>query len=344
MIQTYLLTLLAPLVGGGNSLINSRLENGYFFSKDYTTVLKGLCCLIVIYVHVKEPYVNRLQDAIGSFAYVCVTLFFLISAYGMMLSVERKKDYLRNFWRNRLVALLIPAFLINVMSFLLGIVNRGVYSVSTLYELNGYVAVLMQWCLWFYIVLWCKEKWFSGKKILTDWILIAGVVVSSLCLYLLVNADVSAEAGWCFERMGLAWGVLLYRYFDRIVAWMDEHRLVKAIILTFVGGVLGIAYLKFKPVYFWGAYLLKILLGVDLIALLFTATSNRRFGDKVSLWLGNISYEVYLSHGIVMAALALWLPQSISSGLFILLTVIVALALSTIIHSVGKPIVSRLRV
>jgi len=332
------------LLGGGNSLIHSRLEKGCFFSKDYTTVLKGLCCIIVIYVHIKEPYVNTLQDAIGSFAYICVTLFFLISAYGMMLSVERKKDYLRNFWRNRFVALLIPAFLINVLSFLLGIVNRGVYFVSTLYELNSYVAVLMQWCLWFYIVLWCKEKWFSGKKILTDWILIAGVVVSSLCLYLLVNADVSAEAGWCFERTGLAWGVLLYRYFDRIVAWMDEHRLVKVIILTFVGGVLGIAYLKFKPVYFWGAYLLKIILGVALITLLFTATSNRRFGDKVSLWLGNISYEVYLSHGMVMGALTLWLPQSISSGLFILLTVIVTLALSTIIHFVGKPIVSRLRV
>jgi len=344
MIQTYLLTLLTPFAGGGNSLIHSRLEKGCFFSKDYTTVLKGLCCIIVIYVHIKEPYVNTLQDAIGSFAYICVTLFFLISAYGMMLSVERKKDYLRNFWRNRFVALLIPAFLINVLSFLLGIVNRGVYFVSTLYELNSYVAVLMQWCLWFYIVLWCKEKWFSGKKILTDWILIAGVVVSSLCLYLLVNADVSAEAGWCFERTGLAWGVLLYRYFDRIVAWMDEHRLVKVIILTFVGGVLGIAYLKFKPVYFWGAYLLKIILGVALITLLFTATSNRRFGDKVSLWLGNISYEVYLSHGMVMGALTLWLPQSISSGLFILLTVIVTLALSTIIHFVGKPIVSRLRV
>lgn len=344
MIQTYLLTLLAPLVGGGNSLIHSKLENGHFFSKNYTTVLKGLCCLIVIYVHVKEPYVNTLQDAIGSFAYVCVTLFFLVSAYGMMLSAERKKDYLRNFWRNRLVALLIPAFLINMVSFGLGIVNRGEYAVSALYQLNSYVAVLLQWCLWFYIVMWCKGRWFPEKKVLTDWILMAGVIVSSLYLYFFVDADVSAEAGWCFERMGLAWGILLYRYFDRIVAWMDEHRLMKVIILTIVGGVLGVAYLKFKPVYFWGAFLLKIILGAALITLLFTVTSNRKFNDRVSLWLGNISYEVYLSHGIVMGALALWLPQTIDSGLFILLTVIVTLALSSIIHSFGKPIVSRLRV
>ena len=320
------------------------MQDGQFFSKDYTTVLKGLCCLIVIYVHVKKPYGNTLQDAIGSFAYVCVTLFFLVSAYGMMLSVERKKDYLRNFWRNRLVALLIPAFLINVVSFGLGIVNRGEYVVSALYQLNSYVAVLLQWCLWFYIVMWCKRKWFPENTILADWILIAGVSVSSLSLYLFVDAEVSAEAGWCFERMGLAWGVLLYRYFDRIVVWMDKHRLVKVIILTIVGGLLGVAYLKYKTVYFLGAYLLKIVLGVALIVLLFTATSNRKFGDKISLWLGNVSYEVYLSHGMVMGTLALWLPQSIDSGLFILLTVVVTLALSTMIHSIGKPIVNWMRV
>lgn len=344
MIQTYLLTLLAPLAGGGNSWFHSSLVKGQFFSKDYTTVLKGLCCLIVIYVHVKPPYDNTLQDAIGSFAYVCVTLFFLVSAYGMMLSVEQKKDYLRCFWRNRLVALLIPAFLINVVSFGIGIVNNGDYKLSVLYGLNSYVAVLLQWCLLFYIVMWCKAKWFPQKNCLSDWILIAGVVISSLCLYFFVAAEVSAEAGWCFERMGLVWGVLLYRYFDRFVAWMDKHRLAKVIVLIVMGGILGIAYLKFKPVYFWGAYLLKIVLGFVLISLLFTATSNRKFGDKMSLWLGNISYEVYLSHGIVLGALALWLPASIDSGMFIFLTIIVTLVLSTIIHTIGSPIVNKLRV
>ena len=343
MLQTYLLTLLAPLLGGGNSLANSKLAENQFFTKDYTTVLKGLCCLIVIYVHVHEPYTNALQDAIGSFAYVCVTLFFLVSAYGMMLSVERKKDYLKNFWRNRLVALLIPAFLINIVSFCFGIVNKNTYNLSLLYHLNGYVAVLLQWCLWLYIVILCRNRWFPQKKMMADWILIAGVLVSSLYLYFFVEAKFSAQSGWCFERMGLAWGVLLYRYFDKIVEWMDHHRAIKVVILTAIGGILGVAYLKYKPVYFWGAYLLKIVLGVALITLLFTATSNRRCGDRLSNWLGDVSYEVYLSHGMVMGALALWLPKYVDSGVFIFTTVIVTLLLSTIVHSVGKPIVNKLR-
>ena len=61
MFLNYLLTALAPLIGGGNFLIGSKIERGTFFSKDYTSMLKGVCCLIVIYVHFHGAYTNSLQ-------------------------------------------------------------------------------------------------------------------------------------------------------------------------------------------------------------------------------------------------------------------------------------------
>lgn len=343
VIITYILTTLIPLAGGGNSFIHSRFEKGHFFSKQYTDVLKGLCCLIVIYVHVRPERGNALQDAIGSFAYVAVTFFFLVSAYGMMAGVERKKNYLNSFWRNRLVSLLIPCLLINIVDYVLNRLVTGEASVTFLYQINGYVLVILQWCIWFYIVQWCRTKWFVKNKPLTDILLIAGVVVSSLYLYFYVDAEVSAEAGWCFERIGLVWGVLLYRYFDVVTVWMEKSRVVKVTILLLFGGFLGVSYLKFKFIYFWGAYLLKILLGFTLLLLLFTATSNRRFGDKVSNWLGSISYEVYLSHRMVIGIMALLLPAVFNSGLFLFLAIFVTLFLSTCMHTIGKPIVNILR-
>lgn len=167
--------------------------------------------------------------------------------------------------------------------------------------------------------------------------------MSSLYSYFFIEAEVSANSGWPFDRMGLIWGVLLYRQFDVIKAWMDKNRWIKVAILVIVGGLLGVAYLKFKMVYFWCAYLLKIVLGLILIALLFTATTGRQWGNKVSQWLGDVSYEVYLSHGMVMGALEYWLPEGIDSGMFIFLTVCVTLALSTGVHAVGKPSVKVLR-
>lgn len=344
MLQTYILTVLAPLFGGGNALINSELSDNEFFSKDYTTVLKGLCALIVIYVHINKDFSNPLQDAIGSFAYICVTLFFLVSAYGMMKSVEQKSDiYLKYFWRNRLVSLLIPCLMVNIVSFGINVINECKSDFSVLYHLNSYVAVLLQWCLLFYVVEWFRLKWFKECKLLTDFILIAGVVISSLYNYFFIDAEVSAQSGWCFERMGLVYGILLYRYFDDFVAWMNKNRWTKVSVLVILGGFSELAYLKFKLVYFYGAYLLKIILGLILLVLIFTSTSNRRFSNKINLWLGNISYEVYLSHGLVMGALYVWLHADVNSGFFIFLTVMVTLVLSSCIHFMAKPLVNSLR-
>ena len=109
----YILTAIIPVLTifmGVKAKEGNNTED--LFSRDYTSVLKGLCCIIVVMVHIRDGYTNSLQDAIGSFAYVCVTLFFMISAYGMQLSVESKADYLNHFWRNRLLALLIPKYFI----------------------------------------------------------------------------------------------------------------------------------------------------------------------------------------------------------------------------------------
>lgn len=343
MLQTYLLTLLAPVVGGGNLLINKQLQNQRFFDKAYTNALKGLACIIVIYVHMAHGYENKVQDMIGSFAYVCVTFFFLVSAYGMMLSVEKKDDYLKSFWRNRLLALLIPCLLINIAGAIFGAIRGAEFNPMALASINSYVVVLLQWCVWFYIVEWAKRLWFPTKTILTDSLLIGGVIVSSLYLYFFIAAEVSAQSGWCFERMGLVWGVLLYRYFDKVVAWMNKHHHIKVAILFVLGGILGVAYLKYKVVYFWGAYLLKIVLGFVLLLLLFTGTCRMKIGcNPFSQWLGDISYEVYLCHGMIMGVLAYYLPQ-LESGLFVFLTVCSACALSTVVHYAGKPIVNALR-
>lgn len=341
MIINYILTLLAPLLGGETSVYGNKKVDGEFFSKDYTNVLKGVCCIIVIYVHFPIQYQNALQDAIGSFAYVAVTLFFMVSSYGMMLSAERKKSYLNCFWRNRLVALLIPAFLVNVAATLFGGI-KGNLVLSGLIHINGYVMVLLQFCLWFYIVEIAKRKWFSDNTMLGDALLIGGVIASSIYLYICKYGEISAESGWCFERIGLVWGILLYRHYARFVEWMDKRRIVKSIVLCMMSLILGVAYLKYKTVWFWGEYALKIILGIVIISFLFNMTSNRKFGNKFSFWQGDISYEVYLSHGLMMGMLAYYMPNQLS-GWFILLTVLSTLIISTLIHAIGKPIVRILR-
>lgn len=328
----YLLTALIPTVLFSVVLYGSKEaenQNG-FMSREYTTIVKAICCIIVILVHIPVGYMNRLQDIIGSFAYVCVTLFFLMSAYGMSLSEERKTGYMQHFWRNRLVALLIPQLLINICIIAVMYINiqKGY---ENLFHINNYVAVLLGYCLWFWLV-YQGRRWYGHRT--ANALLVCGVIVSSLGSYFFLEKDANF---WCYERWGLVWGVLLYLFLPEVKKHMSpsKSRILLFVVLSLV---LGVAYLHFKPVFFWGEYLLKVVLGVTLITLLFILSSKRTFGNRVVNYLGNISYEVYLSHGFVMGVIA-WLYPELSSGVFILSTVIVTICFSAAVHAVGKTLV-----
>lgn len=331
-----LLTLLViPLSGN-----KADKEGKSFFSKDYTRALKGACCIIVVFVHVPVEHGNVLQDAVGSFGYVAVTLFFMFSAYGMYLSKQRKPDYMKHFWRNRLSSLLVPMFLINLAGYLYSIPFRG-GSLSSLIWINSWVWILLQFCILFYIVELGEHYHLWNEKI-SKFLLVIAVFVSSLYLYLTsVKGQNSNLSGWCFERLGLIWGLLLLWYFPTIKL-LIKPKFWKIVISGIICLVLGVSYLKFKEVFFWGAYLNKIILGIAIIYLLFMVSCRRKWGNKVSFFLGDISYEVYLSHGFVMSVVAHHLP-SLPSGQFIVTSIVGTIIFSWFIHLIDRPIIKALR-
>ena len=328
----YLLTALIPMALFFVVLYGSKEaenQNG-FMSREYTTIMKAVCCIIVILVHIPAAYTNRLQDAMGSFAYVCVTLFFLMSAYGMSLSKERRRNYMQHFWRNRLAALLIPQLLINICSTIWVYINTQ-KEYASLFHINNYVVVLLGYCFWFWLV-YQGRRWYGHR--IANTLLVGGVIISSLGSYFFMEKDANY---WCYERWGLVWGVLLYLFLPEIKKRVcpSKNRILLFGVLSLV---LGVAYLYFKTVFFWGEYLLKVVLGVVLITLLFILSSKRTLGNRVADYLGDISYEVYLSHGFVMGVIE-WFHPELSSGVFILSTVIITICFSAAVHTVGKVLV-----
>lgn len=308
-----------------------------FFTKEYTNFLKGLSALVVILVHVPEKFQNPVQDMMGSFAYVCVTFFFMVSAYGMMKAAP-SPSYLKHFWRNRLSSLLVPLLMINLLSVLLSMVFGLDTGWRMLLAMNPYVSVLLQWCLAFYLV-----KRFR----LPDLVLVAVVVLSSLVSYFFGGADAQGWRvqifGWPFERLGLVWGIFLYKYFDGLTAFMNKYRVGRTLAFLGMSICLGVMYLKYKNYGFWGGYLLKIVLGLSILSSLFILTCKWKIWSfKPGQMLGDISYEVYLSHGFVMSLLAMLLP-GINSHLFILLSILVTIMLSIVAHFPDKHLVKLLR-
>ena len=308
-------------------------DNQFFMTKDYGVLMKGLCAVIVVLFHFPNGYQNPLQHFIGGFAFVAVTLFFLFSSYGMQFNVERNPSYLDLFWKKRLLSLLVPVFLINALFFLSQLLIKNNLDVKILFHVDEYVVVLLQYCFLFYIVNYLYKKSVLQNKKHVDALLISGVIISSLIvLFSLPSNAPSGENNWYVERYGLIWGLLVYRYFFNIIQWLNNKRGEKIIMSIVFSVLVLVAFhaLKYNGIGY--RFILEIFAALLLVVLLFLLTQQRIYGNRMTLMLGGISYEIYLSHRYVMELLLVLCP-SISSGFYIILVFVVTIFVSFFIHS-----------
>ena len=320
MIADILLTAVIPVFFIAVVKYGSRKdsENLFFMSKSYGNFMKGLCAIIVVLFHIPSVYQNPIQHSIGSFAFVAVTLFFLFSSYGMQLNVEHNSSYLQLFWKKRLLSLLIPVFIVNIFYLLIQLVIGKNTKIEILFCVDNYVVVLLQYCLLFYVV-----NYLHNIKILhyywqIDMILIIGVILSSLyILYSLPSNAPSGENYWYVERYGLIWGLLLYRYSSSITQWLVNMRSKKILFAIIVSVLMLTAFHSLKHYSIAYRYFFEILSAFLLIVLLFLLTQRWQSCNYISMLLGSISYEIYLSHRYMMN-LILDIYPSIGSGSFII--------------------------
>lgn len=308
-------------------------EKEYFFSPEYTKCLKGIMCIVVVLVHIPQNYSNAIQDAIGSFGYICVTLFFLFSAYGLMYSVENKKDYIKKFPRNRLLVLLIPYFISNVLSVIFKIgqisVKDAALGVLGLGSIS-FVTVLIVYYILFYLI----NRFLKNKTI--KWIILILLPI----IYSALNYRFGWDR-WCVEELGLSYGTIIYLVFNKYIKRLSVNTIIKTILLGIISIVLGILYLKFKTVNICGDYLLKIVLGIAIILFVFAFTYIFKIKNKLLLKLGSISYEVYLLHGIAM-----YLIQKTTitqSWIYIYLTILLTVIFAYILNKFCNVIIKRVK-
>lgn len=320
-------------------------ESGNFFlSKDFTTTVKGICALVVVFVHFPGKCGNSLQDAVGSFAYVAVTLFFLFSAFGMFYSYERG-GYMTSFWRNRLVSLLTPQLFVNVAFWALLFVFGLSSQFQRLWSVNNYIVILLEYCAAFYVLAFVKDKFFKSTGI--GWfvaVLNSLVFLSSIVIYISRSRTTEGvDLDWCYERWGLIWGSLIYYYRKPIKAFVERNcKLWRISMFMAVSAVLGVLYITNKEVWLYGEYLLKILLGAVIIFTLFLSMYGRIYFNAILKFLGTVSFEIYLCHvGVMNIILAL--NGEMSSNLFVGLTFGSTILLAFIIHSVDSKVVKLLR-
>lgn len=311
--------------------------NPGFFNIRNTNALRGIWSIVVIMVHIPVRYGNVLQDMVGSFAYIGVTFFFMFSGFGLSLGLMRTGTIQNGFWRKRLPKLLLPQLLLNIFSaFVTWVILGDTITISSIVRISKWV----WWLLVCYLIFWFAHKLCPNKK----WgnaVVALFVVGYSIGRYYLNHAGIVTTTIWPTEIYGFLWGILLASMFSRIQNAGNMHWFRNSALVCFAALLLGVMYLKFKTVVFWGDYLLKIVLGIAIVGFVLLLNTRISIGNKALDFLGNISYELYLSHSFVISLIRYGMPN-VRSGVFILIVLTVSIILSAILHSISEFILKKI--
>ena len=329
----YIIMLIILLFLGIMILYKAKLfdENETFFDAGNSGAMRGFWCIVIILVHIPAAYQNRIQDMIGSFAYIGVTFFFMTSAYGLTLSQIRSPECVRGFWIKRLPKILIVSWITNIISALANLALLGKKTgIFKMLLLNDWI----YWIIACYFAFWISNLVFKDHfawKASTVTLVTAG----SLIMYYLKKNGVVTTTIWSTEVFGFAWGIILASLKQPFMTYFIRKWWIKCSFSAVASVVIGVAYIKLKTVPFMGDYILKIVLGIAITLFILVVNTRVNFGNVISLYIGAVSFEVYLVHLVVIDVLdkAFTWP---GSGIFIVTCIVITLLLAPVVHFLSR--------
>lgn len=314
--------------------MKGKNKNETFLSYSYTNAIKAFACVIIIYVHIPAEHTNFIQDMIGSFAYVGVFAFFMISAYGCRYKISDDPSYIQGFLKKRIVSLFVPAIIINFSFFILKKLSLNIFVWRDLYAFNQYIYAIIIAYFIFWLV-WRIDRIPVRYK---DFLVCTITVGVSLLTYF---TPIKLFFIWPTESTGFVFGIIVYCLRKQLLDMLNHKRVTKIVVLTVGALVLGIAYLKFKQVYFWGGFVIRICLASVLMVLFFAISLEMDFKNRLLQVLGNCSYAVYLGHLAVISWLSLVCP-GLSSGKFIASVIIITIFIAIPITKISNYTIQRI--
>lgn len=265
-------------------------ENKEFLNSNQTLQMKGIFALFVILVHFSQRMGNPGPMILfKNPGYLAVGGFFFISGYGLYSSYLKSNKDLFKKTIIRIGNIYKPFIVITVVYVLIRtfyLENKYSLSDILLYILNIKQIDPITWYLFtmvcFYIMFYISYKYFKEKK--------SEIVLFILSiLYMIVAAYLSKEKIWWYNTTFLfLTGVIFKKYEEKIKKIFINREFILFGISTFLLA-LHIVLLK------------ENVISQNIITLIFIFSfmllNNKiKYNSKFFIYLGMISYEIYLVH------------------------------------------------
>ncbi len=299
---------------------------GDFFSDSFsvgqTKALKGLFAIVVMFHHLYGVLLPSFLSIkyFRDVGFLMVGGFFLISGYGLMYGVVNKKSYLKGFFRKRILAIIIPYYVIDSVYILMKYMNTTdmdsfkVYLKESLLGLQlWFVPVMVLLYVLFRISFIGHEK--RKNK------LVSPIILTFLTLVFVILFTVTQHTGhnvlygcnWNDTALCFTVGMWYCILKERITPILQKlYYVFTAIaILAFCAVFLKVLNL---PAYVWPtapSYLAIRAIAAILFCLVILLLSMKvKLGNGLLNICGELSFELYLSHAIFIT-LFRWGPLKI---------------------------------
>lgn len=269
-----------------------------YLSVENSTAVKGILSMLVIAHHlsqgVESGYLLPLFRNVGV---LCVSVFFFYSGYGLQKSYARKPGYRSSILRRRIPSVLAPYLIATVIYWVLHAWEGVRYSPVEVWNaaMEGRPIVSFSWyihsILLFYAVYYLST-WLFPKK---PWgILLCSIL--AVCLWVPFCRSRYYGQHWYVSAIAFPMGIFWANQEKNLLPRLQKHYF-PALAASFAafGLCFGVALMTTNgmdvnvPLYWLGscAFVLFLLLVLMKVT----------FKNRALLFLGGISFEIYIIHG-----------------------------------------------
>ncbi len=321
--------LLALLMFFGTKGCARGSWNEEYTSLKQTKMLQGITALGVALHHMAQKtcapwhpaiYTVHGLDLFVPIGYLFVSVFLFCSGLGLYKSLHTKPDYLKHFIRRRILTMIIAFYLSEWIHTAVRLLMRQKMDLTKiLWYLSGlHMANPNAWYLivipFFYLVFWAAFRFCKREGFAIFWVFVFTLAYTVLGAYIGHQDNWWMQGEWWYNSIILFPVGLLFGKFEKPVTRFFRKGYWFWLLLSFAGIFLLFRQSEWLNNSVWGYYdafssrmrvphsLMSAggqwLVCLFYVAFCFLLMMKVRIGNKTLAWLGSITLEFYLMHGL----------------------------------------------
>ena len=279
---------------------------GDALARERTDALKGFAALLIVLGHLGQTVHGGASfPVLRHLGLFTVTVFFALSGYGLVLSYKRKGCRLSGFWKKRLLTVVLPYAIFTILYILVRVYLGEDVSVKSilLSFVNGTPLVRYSWFVEVIIVIYAAF-WVSGKLAKDDLSLLCFMMTVFIAVFCIGMKKLGFEIYWYSTAMSFIVGMLWAHKSGEITRELKEHLPMYLVGMFTV--LVPLVYCN-RVLWMWDDLGEELVTTVFVIFVLMLQYLVPAKSNTVTRFIGDISFELYMSHGAFI--MLLWPMQ-----------------------------------